>query len=182
MPTLGTETILMIAVVAALLAVLLVIKLIAFFNEYNKETQYIRIEMNETQDLSEQRYWQQKQSYHRLCLIPFVTENNVEKVYSALHGGRHARATQKSIMRMLVPMILGLSVCLVSLSGLTYAWFTATLGAYHAPSGTSRNGVAGQFDTSAPASPASMVTNCARVIFSAGAKVVAVMPETTPAS
>ena len=127
MPTLGTETILMIAVVAALLAVLLVIKLIAFFNEYNKETQYIRIEMNETQDLSEQRYWQQKQSYHRLCLIPFVTENNVEKVYSALHGGRHARATQKSIMRMLVPMILGLSVCLVSLSGLTYAWFTATL-------------------------------------------------------
>ena len=42
--------------------------------------------------------------------------------------------------------------------------------------------MAGYFDTSAFASPASMVTNCARVTFASGEKVVALVPETAPAS
>lgn len=127
MPTFDTETIVMFAAVTALLAVLLIIKLIAFFYEYNKDTQYIRIEMNETTDDKERRYWRQKLVYHRLCLIPFVTERNVERVYAVFHRGRHARKEQKSIVRVFAPLVLGLAVCLVSLSGLTYAWFTATL-------------------------------------------------------
>lgn len=42
-----------------------------------------------------------------------------------LYIGKHEKPTDENIMRLLMPSILGVLVCMVCLFGSTWAWFTA---------------------------------------------------------
>lgn len=114
----------------ALLAIPLLIKIIAGFVDYSREKRYIRMEMNRTGNDSEYRYWRRELSYLRLCLIPFVNSRNVRKVYSFYHRGKHAaskKSDTKSLAMLFAPAVIGIAACLISVSGLTWAWFTASI-------------------------------------------------------
>ena len=61
---------------------LLAIKFTEFIARFNRETKYIIMEINLATDSDEYRYWRRELRCHYLCLIPFVTERNITKVYS----------------------------------------------------------------------------------------------------
>ena len=65
---------------------------------------------------------------HYLCLIPFVTERNVPKIYHFLfHRPNHAKKENRSdgIFHILAPSLIGICLCAVFLCGASWAWFTA---------------------------------------------------------
>lgn len=45
----------------------------------------------------------------------------------ALHIPRHSKSTDENILRLLVPSLLGILLCMICLAGTTWAWFTASV-------------------------------------------------------
>ena len=123
----GALILLIVLVVSAFL--LIVIKLAQFVNRFNREKQYLLTEMNRAADYNEYRYWRRELRCLYLCLIPFVTERNVMKIYRIFfHKPKHAekRNRNESIMSVLAMSVIGIAVCTVCLCGASWAWFTAS--------------------------------------------------------
>ena len=117
-------------ILAVCMIVLIVAKAISFFMEFNTATRYLLTEMQRA-DEYEYRYWRRKLRCHYLCLIPFVTERNVLKVYNLLyHKSTHGRKKDDSdvLLHILAPSAIVLCICMVSLCGMSWAWFTASAG------------------------------------------------------
>lgn len=107
---------------------LLAIKFAEFIARFNRETKYIIIEINLATDSDEYRYWRRELRCHYLCLIPFVTERNVPKIYNFFfHRPKHAKIEDRSdgIFHILAPSLIGICLCAVFLCGASWAWFTA---------------------------------------------------------
>ena len=122
----GAVITLIILVVFAFL--LLVAKFTEFIVRFNQETKYIVMEINRASDHNEYRYWRRELRCHYLCLIPFVTERNVPKIYHFLfHRPNHAKKENRSdgIFHILAPSLIGICLCAVFLCGASWAWFTA---------------------------------------------------------
>ena len=86
------------------------------------------MEINLATDSDEYRYWRRELRCHYLCLIPFVTERNVPKIYSFFfHRPKHAAKETRSdgIFHILAPSLIGICLCAVCLCGESWAWFTA---------------------------------------------------------
>lgn len=64
---------------------LIIYKLGEFFTEFNRDTRYILLEMNRAVDSDEYRYWRRELRCHYLCLIPFLAERNVMRLYHRLY-------------------------------------------------------------------------------------------------
>lgn len=118
---------LIVLIVSAFL--LSVFKLAQFFSNFGRERQYLLSEMRRADSRNEYRYWRRELRCHYLCLIPFVSERNVMKIYRIFfHKPKHAekRNRNDSIMSVLAMSVIGIAVCAVCLCGASWAWFTAS--------------------------------------------------------
>lgn len=123
----GALILLIVLIVSAFL--LIVIKLASFVNHFSREKQYLLTEMNRAADYNEYRYWRRELRCLYLCLIPFVTERNVMKVYPVFfHRAKHAEKQKRSdgLMHILAPSMLAICICAICLCGASWAWFTAS--------------------------------------------------------
>ena len=123
----GALILLIVLIVSAFL--LIVIKLTQFVNRFNREKQFFLTEMSRAADYNEYRYWRRELRCLYLCLIPFVTERNVMKVYPVFfHRAKHAAKKKRSdgLMHILAPSMLAICICAICLCGVSWAWFTAS--------------------------------------------------------
>ncbi len=123
----GALILLIVLIVSAFL--LIVLKLAQFVNHFSREKQYLLTEMNRAADYNEYRYWRRELRCLYLCLIPFVTERNVMKVYPVFfHRAKHATKEKRSdgLMHILAPSMLAICICAICLCGVSWAWFTAS--------------------------------------------------------
>ncbi len=116
------------AVLAVLVITLLIAKIAAFCARFNSKTRYITAEMCHAGDYAEYRHWRRELRCHYLCLIPFVTERNVARVYRFFFP--RVRTTGKEcrsdgVFHILAPSAIGVLICTVCLCGASWAWFTA---------------------------------------------------------
>ena len=103
---------------------LIVLKLAQFVNHFNREKQYLLTEISRAEDYNEYRYWRRELRCLYLCLIPFVTERNVMKVYPVFfHWTKHATKEKRSdgLMHILAPSVIGIFICAVCLCGVSWA-------------------------------------------------------------
>lgn len=113
------------------IAALIIAKIAEFFTHFNSDTRYITGEMRRAVDYNQYRYWRRELRCHYLCLIPFVTERNVMRVYRFFfHRGKHAQDEIRSdgVIHILAPSIIGIFICAICLCGASWAWFTASTG------------------------------------------------------
>lgn len=123
----GALILLIVLIVSAFL--LIVLKLAQFVNHFSREKQYLLTEMHRAADYNEYRYWRRELCCLYLCLIPFVTERNVMKVYPVFfHRAKHATKEKRSdgLMHILAPSMLAICICAICLCGASWAWFTAS--------------------------------------------------------
>ena len=123
----GTLILLIVLIVSAFL--LIVLKLAQFVNHFSREKQYLLTEMHRAADYNEYRYWRRELRCLYLCLIPFVTERNVMRVYPVFfHRAKHATKEKRSdgLMHILAPSMLAICICAICLCGASWAWFTAS--------------------------------------------------------
>lgn len=123
----GALILLIVLIVSAFL--LIVIKLAQFADHFSREKKYLLTEMNRAADYNEYRYWRRELRCLYLCLIPFVTERNVMKVYPVFfHRAKHAEKQKRSdgLMHILAPSMLAICICAICLCGASWAWFTAS--------------------------------------------------------
>ena len=113
------------------IAVLIVAKIAEFFTHFNSDTRYITGEMSRAVNYNQYRYWRRELRCHYLCLIPFVTERNIMRVYRFFfHRGKHAQDEMRSdgMLHILAPSVIGICICAICLCGASWAWFTASIG------------------------------------------------------
>lgn len=118
-----------VVVLVCFVALLLLIKAIQFFVRFFADVHYTRFELKRANDDEEYRYWRRKLRCRILCLIPFVNEKNVKGLYSIIfHRPKHAEEDdgKGEIFRLLAPSLAGAVICAVALSGMSWAWFTAS--------------------------------------------------------
>ena len=123
----GALILLIVLIASAFL--LIVLKLAQFVNRFSREKQHLLTEMHRAADYNEYRYWRRELRCLYLCLIPFVTERNVMKVYPVFfHRAKHAAKKKRSdgLMHILAPSMLAICICAVCLCGVSWAWFTAS--------------------------------------------------------
>ena len=123
----GALILLIVLIISAFL--LIVLKLAQFVNLFSREKQYLLTEINRAADYNEYRYWRRELRCLYLCLIPFVTERNVMKVYPVFfHRAKHAAKEKRSdgLMHILAPSMLAICICAICLCGASWAWFTAS--------------------------------------------------------
>ena len=124
----GTLILLIVLIVSAFL--LTVLKLAQFVNHFSRKKQYFLTEMSRAADYNEYRYWRRELRCLYLCLIPFVTERNVMKVYPVFfYRAKHAAKAKRSdgLMHFLAPSMLAICICAICLCGASWAWFTASI-------------------------------------------------------
>lgn len=123
----GALILLIVLIVSAFLLIL--IRFAKFINDFGREKQYLLNEMHRAADYNEYRYWRRELRCLYLCLIPFVTERNVMKVYPVFfHRAKHATKEKRSdgLMHILAPSMLAICICAICLCGASWAWFTAS--------------------------------------------------------
>lgn len=123
----GALILLIVLIVSAFL--LIVLKLAQLVNHFSRKKQYLLTEMSRAADYNEYRYWRRELLCLYLCLIPFVTERNVMKVYPVFfYRAKHAAKEKRSdgLMHILAPSMLAICICAICLCGASWAWFTAS--------------------------------------------------------
>ena len=123
----GALILLIVLIVSAFL--LIVLKLAQFVNHFSRKKQYLLTEMSRAADYNKYRYWRRELRCLYLCLIPFVTERNVMKVYPVFfYRAKHAAKKKRSdgLMHILAPSMLAICICAICLCGVSWAWFTAS--------------------------------------------------------
>ncbi len=120
-------------IVGAFLAVciitLLVAKIVESVSKFNRRTKYITYELAGACDNDEYRYWRRELRCHYLHLIPFVSRRNVGRLYNLLyHKPKHLKKEERVdiLPHILAPSLVGLCLCMVCLSGISWAWFTSS--------------------------------------------------------
>lgn len=112
---------------AAVIAV--TVKLTVFFLRFNSETGYITREMRRAYSDDEYRFWHRELRCHYLCLIPFVNDRNVLRLYKYLfHKPKYFKKKERSdgIYHVLAPSVVAVFICTICLCGTSWAWFTAS--------------------------------------------------------
>ena len=123
----GALILLIVLIVSAFLLIL--IRFAKFINVFGREKQYLLNEMHRAADYNEYCYWRRELRCLYLCLIPFVTERNVMRVYPVFfHRAKHATKEKRSdgLMHILAPSMLAICICAICLCGASWAWFTAS--------------------------------------------------------
>lgn len=114
--------------VGVLLLIPLVIKIIASLLAYHQGSRYLYMELQRSESEEEREQWRRALSYERLCLLPFVTSKNVRSVYRFFHKPGKEKQEKDGFARSVAPAVLCIVLCMVSLCGMTFAWFSASAG------------------------------------------------------
>ncbi len=126
----STAIVIGVALLIFCLIALIAVKIARFFSKFSREARYLICEMDRAGDYDEYRYWRRELRCHYLCLIPFVTERNVMRIYRIFfHRAKHAEKRSDGIGHILAPSVIGILLCAVCLCGASWAWFTATTSA-----------------------------------------------------
>ena len=123
----GVLILLIVLIVFAFLLIL--IRFAKFVNDFGRGKQYLLNEMHRAADYNEYCYWRRELRCLYLCLIPFVTERNVMRVYPVFfHRAKHATKEKRSdgLVHILAPSMLAICICAICLCGASWAWFTAS--------------------------------------------------------
>lgn len=126
----GTAILLIVLIISAFL--LLVAKLAEFVARFNRETNYIIMEINRAADSDEYRYWRRELRCHYLCLIPFVTKRTATRMYDFFfHRPKHNKKEVRSdgFFHIIAPPVIGICLCVVCLCSVSWAWFSTSSGA-----------------------------------------------------
>lgn len=118
--------VLILAIAAIVLAI---IKLDVFLLRFNSKTRLIARKMRRAEGMDEYNRWHRALRCHYLCLIPFVTEKNVDALYQLLYYKPKYMAPKErsdGLNHILAPSVLGIVLCGMLLSGVSWAWFTAS--------------------------------------------------------
>lgn len=124
------EFIIIAMILAAAMLILLIAKLASFFRRFFEAARFICYQMDHTDSYKEYRRWWEKLRCHYLTLIPFVNEKNVMRVYRRIFskGDRAEKQERRdSLVPLLLPSVLGISVCLVCICSMTWAWYSASI-------------------------------------------------------
>ena len=114
--------------VGVLLLIPLAIKIVSSLLAYRQESRYLYMELQRSESEEEREQWRRALSYERLCLLPFVTPKNVRSVYRFFHKPGEKKQEKDGFARSLAPAVLCIVLCMVSLCGMTFAWFSASTG------------------------------------------------------
>ena len=108
---------------------LIVAKLGRSFMRYNDKTRAIAANMRHAKDQQEYLYWRRELLWHYLHLIPCMTKTGMNKLCAMFRKGKHHDDTRRSdgLAHILAPSVAGLCICALTLCGVSYAWFTATV-------------------------------------------------------
>ena len=108
---------------------LIVAKLGRSFMRYNDKTRALAANMRHAKDQQEYLYWRRELLWHYLHLIPCMTKTGMNKLCAMFRKGRHHDDTRRSdgLAHILAPSVAGLCICALTLCGVSYAWFTATV-------------------------------------------------------
>ena len=110
-------------------SLLIALKLTRFINDFGRRKRYFLIKMCRANDYKEYCNWRRELRCLYLCLIPFITECNVKKVYPVFfRQAKHAAKEKRSdgLMHILAPSMLAICICAICLCGASWAWFTAS--------------------------------------------------------
>lgn len=120
--------ILVFLIIAAVIAAVAAAKAAVFLIGFNKETRIIAAELRRAENCREYHYWRYELRCHYLCLIPFVNEKNVMRLYRRLYRQPKHREKKRDdgLNHILAPSFIGIIVCSVCLCGASWAWFTAS--------------------------------------------------------
>lgn len=125
----GNFIIITIILIMALLA-LLIAKLVSFLRNFANDTRCICYEMEHADSYEEYSKCRSDLRCHYLCLIPFVNDKNVKRVYHYIFcKPKHAESQKRKdgIVPLLLPSVLGICVCMVCICGMTWAWYSASI-------------------------------------------------------
>lgn len=114
--------------VGVLLLIPLVIKIITSILAYRQGSRYLYMELQRSESEEERERWRRALSYECLCLLPFVTEKNVRSVYRFFHKSGKEKPEKDGLACSLTPAVLCIVLCMVSLCGVTFAWYSASSG------------------------------------------------------
>ena len=123
----GTLILLIVLIVSA--SLLIALKLTRFVNDFGRRKRYFLIKMCRADGYKEYCNWRRELRCLYLCLIPFITERNVRKVYPIFfRKAKHASKEKRSdgLAYILAPSMLAICICAVCLCGVSWAWFTSS--------------------------------------------------------
>ena len=123
----GTLILLIVLIVSA--SLLIALKLTRFVNDFGRRKRYFLIKMCRADGYKEYCNWRRELRCLYLCLIPFITERNVRKVYPIFfRKAKHASKEKRSdgLAYILAPSMLAICICAICLCGVSWAWFTAS--------------------------------------------------------
>lgn len=114
-------------------AVLAIVWLIGFIRRFNSDTEYYFWKMETADTKMEKRRWRREIRCHYLCLIPFVNNRNVAKLYNRIYrkkiaaeAAEDAEKTSVNITNILLPSLVGIFICAACLCKVSWAWFTSS--------------------------------------------------------
>lgn len=109
--------------------IVIIVKLASFFRRFAEKTRIICHKMDRADTYDDYLRWRGELRCHYLSLIPFVTKKNVKKLYNLIYhrADREQKERKDSIAPLMLPSLLGICLCLVCVSGMTWAWYTASI-------------------------------------------------------
>lgn len=114
-------------ILAFFLIMAVTVGMAVYFRRFNEDMKNICREMDNSDSDEDYQHRRREPFCHYLTLTPFESKRNAAFACNFLHKGNHVQkeARADSILPLLMPSILGLSVCFVCMIGMTFAWFTA---------------------------------------------------------
>lgn len=86
----GNGAVALIAASLTAVAVLLIVWLISFIRRFNSDTEYYYWKMQTADTKKEYRRWRREIRCHYLCLIPFVNNKNVMRLYNRIYRKKNS--------------------------------------------------------------------------------------------
>lgn len=128
----GNGAVALIAAAVTAVAVLLIVWLISFIRRFNSDTEYYYWKMQTADTRKEYRRWRREIRCHYLCLIPFVNNKNVMRVYNRVYRKKIAAETAEDkessddgMTHVILPSIISIFACAACLCSASWAWFTS---------------------------------------------------------
>lgn len=123
------ELLFIVLILAAAMLAVLIAKLASFLRNFATDTQYICYAMDRADSYEEYRKWRGELRCHYLCLIPFVNKKNVMRLYNRIwhRADKKKKERKDSLVPLLLPSVLGIFICMICVSGMTWAWYTASV-------------------------------------------------------
>ena len=128
----GNGAVALIAAAVTAVAVLLIVWLISFIRRFNSDTEYYYWKMQTADTRKEYRRWRREIRCHYLCLIPFVNNKNVMRVYNRVYRKKIAaemaedkESSDDGMTHAILPSIISIFACAACLCSASWAWFTS---------------------------------------------------------